>query len=317
MVKKIIWIVLVAVLLLGASYYFLFFKQVFERQDPLALLPPDAALIWEINDPNEQIGLLETDSIWFKLNEYAPVNKLFKELRVLNRIVKTDNGDDFLDNARVFATMQKASANNMGIIYIIEHTKNKLSNFKSMAKSDSLSVNQSLYKGHAIKKVKEYGTGTEMSLAAINGIIVASAQPFLVEELIGRLNNKDVNSPIKSSSFKEALLYGSKNRDLKVYVNFANLPLYLSIFSDQMQMVSNSEMVNIAEWAVIDLKITANSIYLNGYLITDQDKSFLNNLLEVNGENSEVLSVLPSNTAIHYSITTNSFDPPFPSNPKQ
>lgn len=309
MFKKVIWIVLLAAVLIGACYYFLFFKQVFDSQDPIALLPPDAALIWEIHEPKRQTELIESDSIWFKLYEYAPVNKLFSELKVLDRIVKTGNGNGYMDNAMVYATMQKAGAIDMGIIYIMENNKDPGSNLKKMVSSDSLTVSHTVYKGFEIKKVKDRIAGMEMSLADINGVIVASSLPFLVEEVIGRLGAKDENRLSSSSGFRKALSFGSKNKDLKVYVNFSKLPLFLSIYTNQGIVSAKSGLVQLAEWAVVDLKTTDDAIYLNGYLITDKESSFLNELLEVNRESSGVFSVLPFNTALHYSINTNSLDP--------
>jgi uncharacterized protein DUF3352 len=289
--KRKIGIIFILAVALVAIVYFLILRPGSKQLNAFDAIPGDAGVIVQINDPSNTVSGFRQDTIWPKLMSYKPVSELNAQLEVLFKLFGSNK--TLLKKSTILASLQKASAESFGILYVIEFPSGGNKLLSPILQNDSLKYKKRLFKGFPIYEPGQMN-GRKFSITRSENLLIISEQSFLVEEAIARLSNEKPGT--KDKYFKQIAEKAAKNKDLKVFLNFDNLPGFLSIYFDRSQM-DKSNRSGFAKWAVLDIQLVSNSILINGYLNCSEDQKLLANLEEPGVITDHVTKVIPFNTA--------------------
>ncbi len=126
-------------------------------------------------------------------------------------------------------------------------------------------------------------------------ILIASSTPFLVEDALRQLK---AGKPINSQESFKALSLSKNSSDLSFYINYKNLPKWISTFCAAGSNDDFDNIENFADWSKLGISLKNNSILLNGSTLTTDTGSFLNLFEGQKPENIKSFEVLPRTTAI-------------------
>lgn len=298
MIKRWLAVIGLGSVAIAAALYFLFYRVVPPEGDPFSAVPVDAGVIFTWNDPLNDMTELQSDSLWLRLQSYSLPNTFQTEWQQLAQTIPPPYWQSLQVSA---VSVHKTSASAYGLLYLLTSEKR--------FKPDELLPAANMYKTRQYKgsTIYEYQAGeTTLALSYLNGILVVSRQPFLVESAVAQASTGE--SAFTDPDFKAAREQAKRNSRPKMYLNLQKLGQLFSLFVEA-EDLRQEAIANYASWVVLEYDLVTDGVFLNGYLMAgDKPKGHPALLLEA-AAHADLTQVLPFNTALLYSMHSQSFDP--------
>lgn len=294
--KRTLWIGGILLIAIVVALFFLLPRVSSHQADPFEAVPVDAAVLVELPDVAANLQTFRGDTLWSLLQGYALPSRLEQHLGVFEDIMG-DSLNGPLDELEMLVSLHGATPEDFGLLYIATlPAKAKREDWKERLEE----AKTHKFSGVTIYEV-EHG-GENWAFATESGLLMASRYPSLVESAIDRLSG-DGQEPTDIADLANIRKQTAKNKDAKLYFNFAQLPDFLSLFLGHSHAYLGEAVSGFASWAAMDLRGITQGLLLNGYLATGTE-NYLAQVTESPALQANLAQVLPFNTAVFYQINT-------------
>lgn len=285
MVKRMVVWSVIGVLAIASAFYFLFYRITGPGGNPLDAVPASAAVVFEWQNPRQEVPAIMQDSLWRVLHHYGLVQQLSTHFTELDTFYKTNWA-----TGPLVMIVQRTGAGTFGTCAITE----------SAAKPEAAAIRDMGYVSRQYKNATIW-EGNGIALCWHRGLLIHSAEPTLVELALATLRG-DAESP-GGSAFGAIRDAASKNNRPKMYINFDALPQLLAVALAPEGIQLAEQMSTFAAWAVVEYAVSPEGLFLTGTTATSpQRNGHLSKLMELPPGGKDITEVLPYNTAIYYAI---------------
>ena len=293
----IILVVLLVVIGLGISSFFVLNKKDKVLSSTINAIPTDASLIFEINNFNDFSTNINNKSAYW--NELAQL-KVFKDIRAeLIALDSTFNKDDNLRNnyfkKSLLISAHKSGKNDIDFLFVIQNKLNSsIDNIKNtfFIKDSDFSISD-----YDNSKVYTLKNGKKYSFSILSGVIIVSKSKLLIEKAIRHINANV--SVLDNPVYKRIALTAGADVDANLYLNVNSISdLLKPILSKDLlaKINSNSSFTDQTE---LDFYIKENEILLNGFsYLSDTLNNYMNIFKGQKSVSFDIEEILPANTSM-------------------
>jgi len=264
-------------------------------------IPSSALLVYENNQVLQTLDQMNQQQIWKSLsivNEINAINNLLPWLDSVNNY--TGMIYKGLDNSPVLISAHKVSRNKIDFLFNIE-----IKNISDHTLIDK--IQEQLEKSKYVKRKRKYMNLTITELVSPTGktfaffihknVFVGSFTPFLVEDAIRTYAVEDQKS--FQQVYPHLLSVSRLQQDQgNIYLNLFKIAEFTGVFTNQ------AELLQFAQSAFLDLKISDKTIEMSGFSFSDSSQN-LTYLAPVVGATFNLAEIVSNQTGIfhHYSFS--------------
>ena len=240
-------------------------------ENPIKLIPQDAALVIRVNNDQFFHKLFKKQSpIWEEIGRLGFLQEAYGQLAALDSVINTNpNVHHFFDGTESFVSLHANGASQFEMLITLippagMTDREKAEIMQSMLHARILLDASRKYEGIDIIAFQSKISGRKYFLAEVDNIIQYSTSSILIEEAIRQssLNSSLLDSP----AFFKVYQTSGKNKDANFYVSLKHLNQVLSQFSNTTIRKKLAELTYIGTWSELDLNLNPNQILLNGLL---------------------------------------------------
>lgn len=310
--KKVIIIVLVCLVLACAvlSFFHFFSRGQIYVGDYYKAVPENSSMIIEINDFYRFYEKLSENKIYNELGQINSFNGFGSLLNYLHDLSKNNNIlNNIYSGSSVLVSYHIIGIDKIEQLVICPSPFDK----KDYALSKEISelfdkigvVNSRKYDNSVIYDFSLENNKKNISFTVVHGLFICGSSSLLVESSIRQLENSIKSLP-DNKDFTTVFRTAGKNELANVYIhkqNFIKIPKTIS--SEHFaSLLSGFE--NYGSWTELDLNISKNLVFLNGFSAIPTDKTRFVNVLESQSSGSlGFIDVLPDGTAMYLGIAIN------------
>jgi len=293
MLKKALTLILPLLILAIATIYF-FVDQQSKSIDTWDAIPANAALIVEIDKPDELVKKLENGNhVWESFLLSKLVKKLQSELSFLDSIQKANSVSFFLSEPLILS-LHTADDKTDALFMVDMSTNLTLSNFTKIF-NGRFEVNQT-GSASAIYLATNVKSAYQFFFYLKNNLFVASANQTLLENSLASLSSKN-QTLLKNPVLTQLRSIAGVNVDAKLYVNYSHFSNLLAGFSqpdlkDRLQWLGT-----FADWTEVDVILKKDEVLMTGFTLPGKSEAyFLNKFTDQQPVELHMFNVLPFNT---------------------
>lgn len=307
--KKILYLILVAIgFLLYQMYLFNFAPS--NNLKGIYLVPKDAALILETQEPIDNWEDISNSDIWKHLQK----NDSFKELtKNLDGVENVFNNKKkliaFIGNRNMTISIHVIKKKKYDLLYIADLQKiaklNLLKKHLSSFVSDNYKLSKRTYHNHEILEFYNKKSRETLYISFIENQLIASFTHTLVEQSINQYSEPVIGRDLNFIEIKKKV--GYKNM-FRLYVQHKYMDDYLNCFFDKTNNLVKSinNTFNFSGF-YFDLK-SNNVIIADGFTNTNQEASVYLKAIQKSGKGKRTIpKIAPKRTAIYLSFAFDSF----------
>ena len=261
-------------------------------ENPLNIIPTNAALILQCNNANNLHSNLNSTAIWGHLRDISIIDSISNEIKEISSFYNK-NSLIFKDNT-VFISFHKVGVSNSGILFSSTFDRNSI--------TSNIQINSLL--GNLIKE-REYNNQPLYELKHNDNILYLS---FKGDIVFFSENKMLVEDAIRASVSEEKLLIDpnfntayktiNKSAEINLFFNYNSLIKYANIFTNKSLAISN-----FSAWTASDLNVNNNIISANGFsAFNNSNINFTDIFRDQSIEKINILDVIPKNTTLLLSI---------------
>jgi len=298
------FIVISSLLIIIASVfiYFFYLKPV-AKNKPLMAVPPSASIIFEIENPFEQWTNLTENSIWNYLKSDPYFNEIGEDMDELTRDMKSnENIWELVMNRPMVMSIHKTRTKDYDFLYVIDLQRATSLNFaKNYIKDFSDDIEKVYtrdFQQQEIIEIQFKDTPTRYYLYLYENLLSISPTHALIEESIAQLKRPIIIREFDFIDVSEAL----KSHDLNMYINYKELPEYLSIWIENDEL--NHDLFKMLKYSGLSLKANDQKLSASGYAsIEKNQKNLLTALMKAGQGESRIGTIVPDNASYYMSLT--------------
>lgn len=285
----VIWLTIIAVILAGVGifFYYNFFRQ--SKSELIEAIPTDAAFIFTVNDND---GFVTSS---------ARIAPYLNELFVMDALPAYETMRGKLPNSEYDLTVSgHATDNGVSVLFNMHADK---AAFKRLLRA--LSIDPNNYTGFEGNRIYTYGTNFKsMKFVYVNHIISFSTDIDLLKRAV--VQHAHPKNLLSEKQFKEIYNLTEKNRKQNwLMVNPKNYTPYLSSFLNEDFSKKLSECLKESGWTALQLRFSANEMFLSGYMFTDcPNCDCFDILVNRTGNGSEINKLYPAQTCWYAHLET-------------
>jgi len=277
------------ILFIGYNSY----KQVTENtENPLNIIPTNAAVILQCNDADALYNSLNTTDIWKHLRNISIVDSINNKIKGISSFY--NQHPLIFKNHTLFISFHKVGASNSGLLFS--------SNFDRKAALENSQVHNLLgkliaegqYNNQPIFELLHKGSTLFVSFKG--DIVFFSENKMLVEDAIRASVAED--KLLVNPEFNTAYKTISKSADINLYYNYNSLIEYSNIFTSKALSTTD-----FSGWVATDLSLKDKLIIANGFGAFN--KPTINFTDVLNNQSTEpigITAIIPENTSLLFSI---------------
>ena len=280
------------ILLIGYNSY----EQVTKNtENPLNIIPTNAAVILQCNDAKKLYSNLNSSDIWGHLCNISIVDSMNNKIQEISSFYNQNSL--IFKSHTLFISFHKVGANNSGLLFS--------SNFERKAISSNTQINTLL--GNLVKE-GQYNNQPIFELQYNDNILFVS---FKSDIVFFSKNKMLVEDAIRASVAEEKLLLDptfksiyktiNKSAEINLFFNYNSLIEYTNIFTNKPITTSD-----FSGWTATDLSVKNKIISANGFI--DYNNNTINYTDIFNNQKAEsinIVDVIPENTSLLLSIGFN------------
>lgn len=284
-------VLIIIILFIGYNSY----KQASEStENPLNIIPTNAAVILQCNNANELHQELNNADIWRHLRNISLIDSINNQTQVISQFY-SQNALIFKNNT-LFISFHKVGANNSGILFSSNFERQAISSNSDINTLLGSSITQQSYNNQAIYELKHNGITLFVSFKG--DIVFFSENKMLVEDAI-RASEAEEKLTL-NPSFAKAHKTISSSANINLFYNYNSLIEYSNIF--------NAKALNITDfsgWTATDISLRDQLILVNGFSTINANNNFTDVLSNQSAEEMGIINIIPENTSILFSIGFN------------
>ena len=277
------------ILLIGYNSY----KQVTKNtENPLNIIPTNAAVILQCNDAKKLYSNLNSADIWGHLRNISIVDSINHQIQEISSFYNQNSL--IFKSHTLFISLHKVGANNRGLLFS--------SNFERKAITNNSQINTLL--GNLVKEgqynnqpIFELHHKRNILFVSFKGdIVFFSENKMLVEDAIRASGAED--KLLLNPSFNSVYKTISKSAEINLFFNYNSLIEYTNIFTNKPVIISD-----FSGWTATDLSVKNKIITANGF------SAFNNNTINYTdvfnnqkAESINIVNIIPDNTSLLLSI---------------
>ena len=277
------------ILFIGYNSY----KQVTENtENPLNIIPTNAAVILQCNDADALYNSLNTTDIWKHLRNISIVDSINNKIKGISSFY--NQHPLIFKNHTLFISFHKVGASNSGLLFS--------SNFDRKAALENSQVHNLLgkliaegqYNNQPIFELLHKGSTLFVSFKG--DIVFFSENKMLVEDAIRASVAED--KLLVNPEFNTAYKTISKSADINLYYNYNSLIEYSNIFTSKAFSTTD-----FSGWVATDLSLKDKLIIANGFGAFNKPTiNFTDVLSNQSAEPIGITAIIPENTSLLFSI---------------
>ncbi len=282
-------ILMLIILFIGYNSY----KQVTENtENPLNIIPSNAAVILQFNNTNDIYNSLNNVDIWKHLRSISLVDSINSKIKKISSFY-TKNSPLFKSNS-LFISFHKVGVNNSGLLFS--------SNFERKSISSNSQINNLF--GNIVKEVQynnqpiyELKNESDILFVSFKGdIVFLSENKMLVEDAIRASVSE--STLLTTPSFKSVHKTINKSAEINLFFNYNSLIEYINIFTNK--SIINSDF---SGWTASDLSLRDRIITANGFSAFNNNTINYTDLFSAqSAESTNILDIIPENTCFLLTI---------------
>jgi hypothetical protein len=277
------------ILLIGYNSY----KQVSKNtENPLNIIPTNAAVILQCNDAKKLYSNLNSADIWGHLRNISIVDSINNQIQEISSFYNQNSL--IFKSHTLFISFHKVGANNSSLLFS--------SNFERKFITSNTQINTLL--GEIIKEwqynnqpIFELQHKDNILFISFKGdIVFFSENKMLVEDAIRASVAED--KLLLNPSFNSVYKTISKSAEINLFFNYNSLIEYTNIFTNKPVITSD-----FSGWTATDLSVKNKIITANGF------SAFNNNTINYTdvfnnqkAESVNIVNIIPDNTSLLLSI---------------
>lgn len=301
MLKKIAIGIITAALIVGGIFWFTYTKELRTPvSEAINAIPGDAAFILESKQSRNSWKKLSQNSVlWQELLGTKFFSGVDSQSRYIDSLIGSDAAiAKLLDNRSVFISAHVSGASTFDFLYVYSLPnltyQSLLEDFlKKVDKNDPVSRE---YAGVDIQTVYS-GSDDSVSYSFLNGTLMMSSKPTLVEDAVRQL--KSGASLMLDKNFSKIINTAGKNVDANFYINYKHFPDILSHFISptlKREINSVSDFADCSGW---DVAIKSDALSFSGFTqANDSSARFLNVFRKQEPREIELTKIIPSKTSL-------------------
>ena len=303
--KRIIFAIIV--LLLGYGLWTLVSLYVTPDKNiqQIYLVPKDAALIIQSSDPVNDWKKFSSSAPWQSMKQAEAYETITENIEYLDSIINANKSLLSLVGKRsMMISLHKTRSNDFDFLIIVDMQKaSKMSLLKSQLENvlaaSGYTVTQRKYREIEIIEMRDNVTREILYGAFVENHFVATYTPKLLEASI---NERDYPNIGLDRGFVEADRLVSDKGLCRLYVNYAYLPEFLSIYMGQQnpyfQMFCES-----MNFAGMYGEVTEKKVDLSGYtMLKDQTNPYVSAMLGSGKKKMKAHEIMPARTAFYFNL---------------
>ena len=282
-------ILIFIILFIGYNSY----KQVTENtENPLNIIPTNAAVILQCNDADALYSSLNATDIWGHLRNISTVDSINSQIEEISSFY--NQHPLIFKNHTLFISFHKVGANNSGLLFS--------SNFERKIIASNTEINNLLggaiaegqYNNQSIFELLHKGSTLFVSFKG--DIVFFSENKMLVEDAIRASVAEDKLTA--NPSFSTAYNTISKSAEINLFYNYNSLIEYSNVFTRKALTTTN-----FSGWAATDLSLRNNLIVANGFgALNNPISNFTDVLSNQSAEPIGITAIIPENTSLLFTI---------------
>jgi hypothetical protein len=302
--KKFIIILLVLGLALGGAYFYFFHLTPIKKNNPLAAVPADAALIVSMDNPLKQWQSMTDNDIWDYLKTNPFLSSIGKSIDSLNTEIKKNSVLWDLTAARpMVLSFHNIRGEDYEILYTIDLQKaTQLSFLKDYIGNiigDNAKVYTRDYQGTQIIEFSFKGSPTTQYLSVDGNLLIVSTTHSLIEKSIAERSSPAI---IRDLDFVEVSQY--MDADLPtIYLQQKHFAKLLEKFADSEEQKETLKFFTYSDFIGLNTNVGDNYITIDGYSdLPDNEENLLLSLLDAGKGEINLGSIVPENASTFMSL---------------
>ena len=288
--KIIIPLILISIIVLIA---FNSYKKVTRNtENPLNIIPINAALILQCNDADNLYTNLNSADIWGHLRNISVIDSISNQIQEISSFYN-ENSVIFQDNT-LFISFHKVGASNSGLLFSSTFDRNSItSNIQINTLLGNL-VKEGEYNNQSLFELKHNDNVLFVSFKG--DIVFFSENKMLVEDAI-RASVSD-EKLLLDPNFNTAYKTINKSAVINLFFNYNSLIKYTNIFTNKSLTISD-----FSGWTATDLNVNNKIISANGFSSFNKSNiNYTDIFSNQSAENIKIIDVIPENTTLLLTI---------------
>ncbi len=295
--KSIIYLTLVILVLVGAgALYFLILKDQIKKHPPAVKAIPNSALVaFKGNQFPNLYKQFSKTAIGQDFNQQQKVGAFKKRMLFLDSLVRElEPLNKKIAINDLWTSLHNTSVDQLNLAFYLQLNTNESHTFvKAQIKKlgGSYNYQERRLKDYKIVDVLDQEGQTQFTFTCVDGILVVSKNPLLVEDAIRTYNAE------KAPRLTKAILDAQQHSDA-FFVNFEQLPDFLGTFLSSEARTSLEPMANFANVAQLTPSFKSDILNLHGILNSNESKNhYLDFFRTQTPVKSKIPNILPLRTA--------------------
>ena len=282
-------ILIFIILLIGYNTYQ---KTLQNTENPLSIIPSNAAVILQCNDAeNLSVTLLNT-TIWkglLTINQLQLIDDKLKDISAFfsqHQLVFTTN--------TLFISLHKVGANKGEVLYSSNFSLENIKSEKDIAALLGAAITTHSYDKKIIYQIAN--DEKEIYCSFKGDIIFFSSSKMLIENVIKESATTD--NLFSNPDFKLTYNTISKSAEINLFLNYNALAKFTSIYTK-----NTIRLNDFSQWIATDIKIKDNVIIANGFgSINSPVKNYTDIFSNQSIESIDIIEIIPENTSMLLAI---------------
>ena len=298
-------LIILALIILTGIFFVLRNNRHYKGNDAIKSIPLDAALIIRISDIESVSGLVLKDIEYKKeLEAFSLTSKLYGLVQRLDSDgIFRENSFEVFKHKNVFVSFHLQGKNSIKALFATtsdnKAEENEMRDWITGLADRGFAVRSKKYDAATIYSIKNKRTSKVFYLSPFRGFVIGSYSNLLVEQSVRQLQAE--TSLLSDPAFFKVYRTGGNTNPANLYVNFAEMPGFLSAFFKDRKKIPSVFKVNNSLWAELDVDVKSKEMEMNGFIAGDSS-NLLNELLKgMKPQKPRIMEVFPFDTKIYFS----------------
>ena len=306
--KLILPIVLALIVIVGATYIFVFREpNSYSENSAFTAIPLKTPLIMEIPDAGELLDHLNKERPMIaELQQIKDFQPFFSDIQALKSAFGEDNHlKRVLSDKSVVVAFNVEGKSNVSCLYAISLNSRKektalIDYFNGLPESKQGGLSKRVYDNEEVYQLKKGDSNFFFSFK--DGIFLISRIGIFVDEAIRQIAAENL---MDKPNFRNLYKTVSSNSDFNLFINHEKFP---NLVAKAIPYTFRKNLLlaqNYADWSELDVNIKPSELLMNGYSFSnDSNNNYLNIFRKQKAIRSNITDILSANTSlfINFSI---------------
>jgi len=270
--------------------------------EPLKAIPNDAAMIFQVNQPNKLIPeLLVENNNWKALMAFNEVRLLHKKLQFLDSLASNHTElEKVVKHNPFLLSLHETGKSHFDALAIFQLPKNiaakkAMDNIKTCFPENS-TFRERKYENAQVIEYKQ--NGLAVSFTVRKGLLLVSTSSILLEDAIRQMYIE--NNLLKDPGFSNIIHTTNQNAEASVFIQVKNVDKTMHALFETTNKSEAKMVKHFATWSAMDIKLQQNYMVFTGYTYaSDSLHQFLSYFSKYQPAKSSLTQVLPANTVYY------------------